>query len=91
MRRWVRAQWVGGEPAPARHLHQSRPPPPHTHPHQDATFHPCVNLGRFQAERVVSFVPPDGEFELMRYRCTGGLMGWWLWCVCVCGGGGAGV
>ena len=36
------------------------------------TFHPCVNLGRFAAEKVVSFVPPDGEFELMKYRCTGG-------------------
>jgi len=39
---------------------------------QDVTFHPCVNLGRFNAEKVVSFVPPDGEFELMKYRCTGG-------------------
>ncbi|KFM26035.1 AP-2 complex subunit mu [Auxenochlorella protothecoides] len=38
---------------------------------EDVTFHPCVNLGRFQAEQVVSFVPPDGEFELMKYRCTG--------------------
>lgn len=38
---------------------------------QDVTFHPCVNLGRFNAEKVVSFVPPDGEFELMKYRCTG--------------------
>lgn len=40
-------------------------------PAQDVTFHPCVNLGRFNAEKVVSFVPPDGEFELMKYRCTG--------------------
>lgn len=39
---------------------------------QDVTLHPCVNLGRFNAEKVVSFVPPDGEFELMKYRCTGG-------------------
>ncbi len=35
-------------------------------------FHQSVNLGRFNAERVVSFVPPDGEFELMSYRCTAG-------------------
>ncbi|KAK2078228.1 hypothetical protein QBZ16_004097 [Prototheca wickerhamii] len=40
---------------------------------EDVAFHPCVNLGRFQAEQVVSFVPPDGEFELMRYRCTEGI------------------
>ena len=36
---------------------------------QDVTFHQCVNLGRFNTEKVVSFVPPDGEFELMKYRC----------------------
>ena len=40
---------------------------------EDVTFHPCVNLGRFNAEGVVSFVPPDGEFELMKYRCTEGI------------------
>lgn len=40
---------------------------------EDVTFHPCVNLGRFTAEKVVSFVPPDGEFELMKYRCTEGI------------------
>mmetsp|Transcript_6287 Transcript_6287/g.10767 ORF Transcript_6287/g.10767 Transcript_6287/m.10767 type:complete len:434 (-) Transcript_6287:643-1944(-) len=36
---------------------------------QDATFHQCVNLGTYEANKVVTFVPPDGEFELMRYRC----------------------
>lgn len=40
---------------------------------EDVTFHPCVNLGRFNAEKVVSFVPPDGEFELAKYRCTEGI------------------
>lgn len=39
----------------------------------DATFHPCVNLGRYNAEKVLSFVPPDGEFELAKYRCTEGI------------------
>lgn len=34
----------------------------------DCSFHPCVRYGRFEKERVVSFVPPDGHFELMRYR-----------------------
>ena len=37
------------------------------------TFHQCVNLGRFNTEKVVSFVPPDGEFELMKYRCQEGI------------------
>jgi len=36
----------------------------------DLTFHQCVNLSRFQTDRCVSFVPPDGEFELMRYRIS---------------------
>lgn len=36
---------------------------------QDTTFHQCVNLGAYEANKVVTFVPPDGEFELMRYRC----------------------
>uniref|UniRef100_A0A7S0S210 MHD domain-containing protein n=1 Tax=Chlamydomonas leiostraca TaxID=1034604 RepID=A0A7S0S210_9CHLO len=36
---------------------------------QDATFHQCVNLGTYESQKVVTFVPPDGEFELMRYRC----------------------
>lgn len=40
---------------------------------EDVTFHQCVNLGRFNAEKVVSFVPPDGEFELMKYRSTEGV------------------
>lgn len=39
----------------------------------DVTFHPCVNLGRYNAEKVVSFIPPDGEFELAKYRVTEGI------------------
>lgn len=34
----------------------------------DCSFHPCVRYSRFEKDRVVSFVPPDGPFELMRYR-----------------------
>lgn len=36
----------------------------------DLTFHQCVKLGRFDTNRSISFVPPDGEFELMKYRTT---------------------
>ena len=28
-----------------------------------------MNLTRFNSEKTVSFVPPDGEFELMKYVC----------------------
>lgn len=40
---------------------------------EDVTFHQCVNLGTYEAQRVVTFIPPDGEFELMKYRSTEGI------------------
>jgi len=33
----------------------------------DCQFHQCVKLGKFDSDRTISFIPPDGEFELMRY------------------------
>jgi AP-2 complex subunit mu-1 len=36
----------------------------------DCQFHQCVKLGKFDTDRTISFIPPDGEFELMRYRTT---------------------
>ncbi|KAL3320637.1 AP-2 complex subunit mu [Cichlidogyrus casuarinus] len=36
----------------------------------DVQFHQCVKLGKFDTEHSISFIPPDGEFELMRYRTT---------------------
>ena len=43
---------------------------------EDVKFHQCVRLSRFENDRTISFVPPDGEFELMGYIwgpavCTG--------------------
>jgi AP-2 complex subunit mu-1 len=32
----------------------------------DLTFHQCVKLGKFDSDRTVSFIPPDGEFILMK-------------------------
>lgn len=32
----------------------------------DCQFHQCVKLGKFDSDRSISFIPPDGEFELMR-------------------------
>jgi len=37
-------------------------------PLQDIKFHQCVRLTRFESDRTISFIPPDGEFELMSYR-----------------------
>ncbi|KAL6058727.1 AP-2 complex subunit mu [Balamuthia mandrillaris] len=36
----------------------------------DCTFHQCVKLGKFDTDRTISFIPPDGVFELMKYRIT---------------------
>ena len=36
----------------------------------DVSFHQCVKLGKFDTDRTISFVPPDGEFQLMSYRIT---------------------
>lgn len=35
---------------------------------EDIRFHQCVRLSRFESDRTISFIPPDGEFELMTYR-----------------------
>lgn len=36
----------------------------------DIKFHECVKLNQFEAERVIEFIPPDGAFELLTYRCS---------------------
>jgi AP-1 complex subunit mu len=35
---------------------------------EDIKFHQCVRLTRFESDRTISFIPPDGDFELMSYR-----------------------
>jgi hypothetical protein len=35
---------------------------------EDVSFHQCVKISKFDTDRTISFVPPDGEFELMTYR-----------------------
>ncbi|MBN3289309.1 AP2MA protein, partial [Polypterus senegalus] len=34
------------------------------------SFHPCVRLLAFDTFRTIVFMPPDGQFELMRYRTS---------------------
>jgi AP-2 complex subunit mu-1 len=36
----------------------------------DIKFHQCVRLGKFDKDRAITFIPPDGIFELMTYRVT---------------------
>jgi AP-3 complex subunit mu len=34
----------------------------------DVSFHPCVRFKRWENEKVLSFVPPDGNFRLISYH-----------------------
>ncbi|XP_005950197.1 AP-3 complex subunit mu-1 isoform X1 [Haplochromis burtoni] len=36
----------------------------------DVSFHPCVRFRRWESERVLSFIPPDGNFTLMTYHIS---------------------
>jgi len=35
---------------------------------EDMAFHQCVRFARYEQDRTLSFVPPDGVFELAKYR-----------------------
>lgn len=39
----------------------------------DCNFHESVRLGEFDGERVLSLLPPEGEFTLMNYRLSAGV------------------
>lgn len=34
----------------------------------DVSFHPCIRFKRWESEKVLSFIPPDGNFRLMSYH-----------------------
>ncbi|CAD7927012.1 unnamed protein product [Amoebophrya sp. A25] len=36
----------------------------------DCRFHQCVRLSKYDQEKTITFIPPDGTFELMSYRIT---------------------
>ena len=36
----------------------------------DMNFHQCMNLERFESDRLLSFNPPEGEFTGINYRIT---------------------
>lgn len=35
---------------------------------EDVHFHQCVRLATFDNDKTISFIPPDGQFDLMSYR-----------------------
>ncbi len=34
---------------------------------ESCQFHQCVKLNEFEKDRIINFIPPDGEFELLKY------------------------
>ncbi|KAJ6235798.1 adaptor protein complex 1 [Anaeramoeba flamelloides] len=36
----------------------------------DIKFHQCVKLSDFENDQSITFIPPDGQFELMSYRIS---------------------
>jgi AP-2 complex subunit mu-1 len=36
----------------------------------DIKFHQCVRLGKFDRDRSITFIPPDGVFDVMTYRIS---------------------
>lgn len=37
---------------------------------EDLRFHQCVRLSDFNKDRTITFIPPDGVFDLMSFRVT---------------------
>ncbi|EFC48275.1 predicted protein [Naegleria gruberi] len=37
---------------------------------EDISFHPCVRYARYEQDKSISFIPPDGDFELLSYRMS---------------------
>lgn len=35
----------------------------------DIGFHQCVSLEKYEQSKAIEFVPPDGQFDLLQYRC----------------------
>jgi len=39
----------------------------------DVSLHPCIRFARYEREKIISFIPPDGEFKLMDFRIVGNI------------------
>jgi AP-1 complex subunit mu len=37
---------------------------------EDIKFHQCVRIGQYEKDRSITFIPPDGKFNLLKYRLT---------------------
>lgn len=39
----------------------------------DVSFHQCIRYAKWESEKILSFVPPDGDFKLMDFRVVGSI------------------
>jgi AP-1 complex subunit mu len=37
---------------------------------EDIKFHQCVRIAQYEKDRSITFIPPDGKFDLLKYRLT---------------------
>lgn len=37
---------------------------------EDIKFHACVRISQFERDRSITFIPPDGQFQLLNYRLS---------------------
>lgn len=51
------------------HYHESFDLPSHSYLIARLSYR-CVRLARFESDRTISFIPPDGSFDLMTYRLS---------------------
>lgn len=47
---------------------------------EDMKFHQCVKMSQFHEDKTISFIPPDGTFELMSYRLSNPNVEPLIWC-----------
>ncbi|WRT67265.1 uncharacterized protein IL334_004232 [Kwoniella shivajii] len=36
----------------------------------ECAFHPCIRYNKWERNRILSFIPPDGKFKLLEYQST---------------------
>lgn len=59
------------------------PPAAPTGAMEDVKFHQCVRLQKFDQDRTISFIPPDGDFDLLSYRVGAADLKPPIWAECV--------
>jgi AP-1 complex subunit mu len=37
---------------------------------EDIKFHACVRMSQYEKDRSITFIPPDGQFNLLKYRLS---------------------